>query len=595
MANQSNSSKQKYARHYNPSFLKYGFIATEIKGETRPQCVVCNQIMSADSMKDSKLQGHLNSKHPTLKDKPLEYFERAKAEMGTRHNLLVSFTSDLPNTFDCASLVLAESIAKQRLPHTAGENFLIPTASKMLKVIGHPAAAAALERVAHSDSTVSRRLKDLSIHVEGKLVDILKNTKFAIQLDESADFSKRNMLVCFVKAFFEDQLLEELLFFKEITDSPTGERLFQILNDYFIEKGLPWENCIAICTDGAGAMAGKYIGLQSRIQSDYPWCFWTHCVLHRENLVAKKMSSELNEDIKICASIVNHIRGSSLRTTLFRQECDSNDEDYNHLIYYTDVRWLSKGAFLNRFIELKTSIKSFLLSSESKLALHMDDKVFMTRVAYMADIFDKLNDLNISMQGRNITIIDCTEKLNAFVQKLELWSVQLRSNNLSSFPQLSGSIEQLTQESKSAVLSVAYTHLDELVKGFKEKFDLKAESFDSVQWIRNPFSYELPNPSNQQAEELIDLRCSYDAKNDHRTLDIIAFWIRRKALAPNLFAAAEKYLLPFATTYLCESAFSSMKAVKTSGRSRLDAEHDMRVNINNLAIDMAKVRINKSQ
>jgi hypothetical protein len=36
-------------------------------------------------------------------------------------------------------------------------------------------------------------------------------------------------------------------------------------------------------------------------------------------------------------------------------------------------------------------------------------------------------------------------------------------------------------------------------------------------------------------------------------------------------------LIPFATTYLCESEFSALVSVKTKARNRLDARHDMRL------------------
>ena len=36
-------------------------------------------------------------------------------------------------------------------------------------------------------------------------------------------------------------------------------------------------------------------------------------------------------------------------------------------------------------------------------------------------------------------------------------------------------------------------------------------------------------------------------------------------------------LIPFATTYLCEAAFSALVTIKTKHRNRLDVQHDLRV------------------
>jgi hypothetical protein len=48
---------------------------------------------------------------------------------------------------------------------------------------------------------------------------------------------------------------------------------------------------------------------------------------------------------------------------------------------------------------------------------------------------------------------------------------------------------------------------------------------------------------------------------------------------PSLSNRALKVLIPFATSYLCESGFSAVAVIKTKYRSRLRLEKEMRVAI----------------
>ena len=64
-------------------------------------------------MKPLKLLRHLGTKHPALKDKPLEYFERKK-------QLLRATTSRNASALR-ASYLVANCIAKAKKPFTVGE------------------------------------------------------------------------------------------------------------------------------------------------------------------------------------------------------------------------------------------------------------------------------------------------------------------------------------------------------------------------------------------------------------------------------------------------------------------------------------------
>jgi hypothetical protein len=76
-------------------------------------------------------------------------------------------------------------------------------------------------------------------------------------------------------------------------------------------------------------------------------------------------------------------------------------------------------------------------------------------------------------------------------------------------------------------------------------------------------------------EELIDLQENQIQKTKFTQLPCSSFWAQLKD-KPILSQKAEKMLLPFPTTYLCEAGFSSLLAIKTKARNRLDPQHDLR-------------------
>ena len=57
---------------------------------------------------------------------------------------------------------------------------------------------------------------------------------------------------------------------------------------------------------------------------------------------------------------------------------------------------------------------------------------------------------------------------------------------------------------------------------------------------------------------------------------------------PNVALLSLRVLVPFASTYLCESGFSTLLQIKTKARNRLDVQDDMR-----LALTQTKPRISK--
>lgn len=68
-------------RKYKNEYIKYGFVCQVVNGVQHPQCVVCSEVLAHESLKPVKMQRHLNTKHPNLAAKPIEFFRRKEGEL----------------------------------------------------------------------------------------------------------------------------------------------------------------------------------------------------------------------------------------------------------------------------------------------------------------------------------------------------------------------------------------------------------------------------------------------------------------------------------------------------------------------------------
>lgn len=95
---------------------------------------------------------------------------------------------------------------------------------------------------------------------------------------------------------------------------------------------------------------------KEKVQSANVGCdFWTfHCILHQEALCCKSLN--MDNVMKVVIQTVNFIRSRSLNHRQFDSLLREKDHIYG-LPYHTEVRWLSRGAVLRRFYDLREEIK----------------------------------------------------------------------------------------------------------------------------------------------------------------------------------------------------------------------------------------------
>lgn len=154
-------------------------------------------------------------------------------------------------------------------------------------------------------------------------------------------------------------------------------------------------------------MVGKIKGTVTRIKNVAPKCHSSHCVLHRHALVSKKMSSELKQVLNEAICIVNYIKSRPFQSILFKIVCEEMGSQHCSLLLHTEVRWLLRGNVLSRLFELRDDLNIFVsgqnLSISTRYFELLHDDQWFIKLAYLADIFSKLNEVTKSLLGKIIT------------------------------------------------------------------------------------------------------------------------------------------------------------------------------------------------
>ncbi|MBN3277258.1 GT2D2 protein, partial [Polyodon spathula] len=113
-------------------------------------------------------------------------------------------------------------------------------------------------------------------------------------------------------------------------------------------------------------------------------------------------------------------------------QLEESEAEHTDLLLHTDVRWLSRGKFLQRFGDLLFEIKEFLPSKDAEYK-QFEDKVWLLDLAFLTNVTVRLNELNLALQGKDKNIVQMISSVTAFKQKLKLLSSQLQRHKLRNF------------------------------------------------------------------------------------------------------------------------------------------------------------------
>jgi hypothetical protein len=577
-------------RTYLDSYIEVGFTSINDHGVEKPQCVICGEVFAASSMKRNILQRHLNLKHPAFSNRSKDYFERKAVAMKASRLDQTGHVQRIQEKLLEASFHVAYRIAKAKKPHTIAENLIMPCTKDIVRLLIGEDAVKKISGLPVSDNTIQRRIQAMSENIETQLVtQMTQSPMLAIALDESTDVASLSQLVVWVRYIHDDDFKDDLMLCKPLELTTKGADVFKMVDDFFTDKELNWNTVYGSCTDGAPAMLGVRSGFKAKINEVAPNVFSVHCMIHREALAAKTLPDILKNVMQQVIRMVNHIKSSALNTRLFRKFCRGMDADHINLLYYTEVRWLSRGNMMQRVYELRTEMRDFLQGQKKDdWANLLNDKEWLAKLSYLSDIFERLNTLNRSLQGKGSNIMEFHDKLEGFLGVIDLLIRKVRADRYALFPSLSEFIE-----SENFEVANLKEPIEEHLLSLKSEFDRYFPDIDTEQFafIRNPFdAVENFDDDDEPAEaELIEMRADNCAKDVFSRSPLSTFWCTMRHGYPNLAKIALKKLLPYPSTYLCESSFSTMTAMKTKSRNRLELEHDFRVCVSTTEPEISKL------
>lgn len=568
-------------RKYSETYLQFGFTFIVNNGMDIPLCVLCQKTLGNDSMKPSLLTRHLERAHPEFKDKDLDFFKRKEAVFKKQRLDPSGRFFQQTSAAVKASYEVSLMIAKQKKAHTIGEDLVLPAAKEMVRCVLGDESVKKLNSISLSNNTVQRRIEEMSLDIFQQVISEISMSKigFAIQLDESTDVTNCAQLLIFARYVGNEGIKEEFLMNAALEATTKGDDIFQMVDSFFKQHGLKWENLRGCTTDGAPAMLGRRSGFRARVMEVAPHVTFMHCMIHRFVLSCKVLPVELSSVLSLVVKMVNHVKGSALNSRLFKLLCEDFGADHSVLLFHTDVRWLSRGNVTKRVYELHGELLEFFQHSQKSedFVTSLKDHSFVLNLAYLVDIFDALNMVNQSLQGTDVTVCEFIAKLKAFLAKLRLWRGNIQSDTLSMFSTVTEFLDQNPQSKTDKFTELVTDHLMKLGEEIGGYFPSIGE--DEVVYLRNPFTanVQVLQAGTGMQEELVELQHDDSARDVYSEKNLYDFWFSMRNSYRRIAEPAIQALLLFPSTWLCESAFSVLLGIKSKYRSKLKTpEHDLR-------------------
>ena len=241
------------------------------------------------------------------------------------------------------------------------------------------------------------------------------------------------------------------------------------------------------------------------------------------------------------------------------------------MLYHAEVRWLSRGRVLKRFYELLPEINAFLLT-KGKTVPELIDTEWKWDLAFLTDVTEILNGLNLQLQGKGKLICDMYSHVKAFEVKLALLVGQVQNQDFTHLP----ASRSLSAEKPAVPFPTKKCKdaLETLRAEFSVRFHELRAHVKEMCIFQNPFAADINDTLPSLQFELAELQTCDVLKDAFNPNCLIEYYASLpNETFPNIRKHAMKMSTVFGSTYICEQTFSRMKLKKNQTRSRLSDQH----------------------
>lgn len=442
--------------------------------------------------------------------------------------------------------------------------------------------------------------------VQNETMCSVKNAPWhTLIVDESTDISVHKMLVLYIKYRKENDVNYKTVFGGIIQlTACTARDIVQAITQFYSKHGLDLQRMVMLTSDGATVMLGKHNGVAALLKRQIPHLTEQHCVAHREDLGiddAWKNVPMMRDVETLLRTVYSTFSRSTVKRGKMEDLAKILDEDTLSFRPLNEVRWLSRHQAVNAVLRNYTVLEEYCKRESSDngdpVAKYcykkLSDSKFKVTVTALGDVLGELAQLCLTLQRRNLTVMEGHCFARAKIEKLR--SQYLKRKDVQWSDRVKEAMGTSSADGRNTgeitlFISKLCDHMDARFPEDELKewsaFDIEALSSDisfdygsaDIATLAKKYEAILHHPQSMEAINSQYAEFKYIMKQKLKQGSISTF--------SDMVAAALRceelkeisQLVDICATFQassadCERGFSLMNHIKTASRNRLEVAH----------------------